>query len=77
MQISAMQLVSQGYSRYFKFLKDKYVVIPNKEISDLYMSNIKIGLEKIKKSVEENKKLLELKEFLLPLLMNGQVGFKD
>ena len=77
MQISAMQLVSQGYSRYFKFLKDKYVVIPNKEISDLYMSNIKIGLEKIKKSIEENKKLLELKEFLLPLLMNGQVGFKD
>ena len=77
MQISAMQLVSQGYSRYFKFLKDKYVVIPNKEISDLYMSNIKIGLEKIKKIIEENKKLLELKEFLLPLLMNGQVGFKD
>lgn len=77
MQISAMQLVSQGYSRYFKFLKDKYVVIPNKEISDLYMSNIKIGLEKIKKSIEENKKLLELKEFLLPLLMNGQVTFKN
>ena len=51
MQISAMQLVSQGYSRYFKFLKDKYVVIPNKEISDLYMSNIKIGLEKIKKTI--------------------------
>lgn len=75
MQISNMQLVSQGYSRYFKFLKDKHVIIPEKEISDMYISNVKIALEKIKKCREENKELSNLRDYLLPLLMNGQVGF--
>lgn len=77
MQIFNMQLVSQGYSRYFKFLKDKYVIIPKKEISDMYISKVKKILEKIRKCREENKELSNLRDFLLPLLMNGQVGFKN
>lgn len=77
MQISNMQLVSQGYSRYFKFLKDKYVTIPKKEISDIYICRIKKALEKMKKCREENKDLCNLRDYLLPLLMNGQVGIKE
>lgn len=77
MQISNMQLVSQGYSRYFKFLKDKYVIIPVKEISDMYMNKVKIALKKIRKCREENKELFNLRDYLLPLLMNGQVSFKN
>ncbi len=75
MQISNMQLVSQGYSRYFKFLKDKHVIIPEKKISDMYISKVRIALEKIKKCREENKELSNLRDYILPLLMNGQVGF--
>lgn len=77
MQISNMQLVSQGYSRYFKFLKDKYVIIPVKEISDMYINKIKIALKKIRKCREENKELSNLRDYLLPLLINGQVSFKN
>ena len=75
MQISNMTLVNQGYSRYFKFLKDKYVIIPEKQVSDMYINNVKMGLEKIKKCREENRELSKLRDYLLPLLINGQVGF--
>lgn len=75
MQISNMKLVNQGYSRYFKFLKDKYVIIPEKQVSDMYINKVKMGLEKIKKCREENRELSKLRDYLLPLLINGQVGF--
>lgn len=77
MQISNMKLVNQGYSRYFKFLKDKYIIIPEKQVSDMYINKVKMGLEKIKKCREENRELSKLRDYLLPLLMNGQVGFKN
>lgn len=34
-------------------------------------------VEKIVKNYQENQELASLRDFLLPLLMNGQVGFKD
>ena len=77
MQISNMQLVSQGYSRYFKFLKDKYVIIPVKEVSDLYMRKMEKTLGEIRKCREENNELSNLRDFLLPLLMNGQVKIEN
>lgn len=76
MQINDMQLVSQGYSRYYKFLKDKYVFIPNIKVSNMYMNKMNMALEKIKKCREENYQLQNLRDYLLPLLMNGQVSFK-
>lgn len=71
-----MDLVSQGYSRYFKFLKDKYVVIPYKNVSDRFMKSIDDSLSTMKHIIGENKELEALRDFLLPLLMNGQVGFR-
>ena len=76
-QIKNMSLVSQGYSRYFKFLKDKYVLIPSKTIADKYMKIIEKSLNMIKKNTFENLKLNNIRDYLLPLLMNGQVGFKN
>lgn len=75
-QMLDMDLASQGYSRYFKFLKDKYVVIPCKKISDSFMKCIDDSLSKMKHIISENKELEALRDFLLPLLMNGQAGFK-
>ncbi|MCM1252331.1 MAG: restriction endonuclease subunit S [Clostridium sp.] len=74
-QILNMDLVSQGYSRYFKFLKDKYIIIPHKKVSDSFMKNINISLNKMKHIISENKELENMRDFLLPLLMNGQIGF--
>lgn len=76
-QILSMDLVSQGYSRYFKFLKDKYVIVPHEKVSDNFMKSINDSLNKMKHIISENKELEDLRDFLLPLLMNGQVGFKE
>lgn len=76
-QILDMGLVSQGYSRYFKFLKDKDVIIPSNTISKIYMQTMKPILDKKKNIIFENQELASLRDFLLPLLMNGQVGFKE
>lgn len=43
-----MELVSQGYSRYFKTLKDKYIIIPSNIISKIYIKTIKPILDKKK-----------------------------
>lgn len=76
-QILDMGLVSQGYSRYFKFLKDKDVIIPSNAISKIYIKTMKPILNKKKNIIFENQELSSLRDFLLPLLMNGQVGFKE
>ena len=34
-------------------------------------------LDKIEKNNKENEELISLRDYLLPLLMNGQIGFKD
>lgn len=76
-QILNMDLVSQGYSRYFKFLKEKNVFLPKLNISKRYMEIMYDILSKKRQIINENKELSSLRDFLLPLLMNGQVGFKE
>lgn len=52
------------------------IVIPNKDIIDNFNNKV-IHLGKIREIKEqENRELTSLRDFLLPLLMNGQVGFK-
>lgn len=75
-QILDMDIVSQGYSRYFKFLKDKYVIVPQKNVSDGFINCINDSLSKMKHIINENRELKSLRDFLLPLLLNGQIGFK-
>lgn len=76
-QILDMDLLSQGYSRYFKFLKDKFVIIPRKKVTEEYMKHMQKLLDKMRQVIIENRELESLRDFLLPLLMNGQVGFKE
>ena len=40
LQLKQFNLVSQGYSRYFKFLKEKNIIIPTKNICDLFLIEI-------------------------------------
>lgn len=57
---------------------EKYkVIIPCERVLNYY-SNIAKDIEKQKsKIIKENQELTSLRDFLLPLLMNGQVGFKE
>lgn len=53
------------------------IVIPNMEIIDNFNRKIVSIHKKIENIMEENQELTSLRDFLLPLLMNGQVGFKE
>ena len=76
-QIKNINLLNQGYSRYFKFLKEQKIIIPQKYITDKFDNIIELLYKKMRKVLFENQELISLRDFLLPLLMNGQVGFKD
>lgn len=53
----------------------KYTVIkPNSELVDNYHNKVRPFYSKIQKNLIENQKLAELRDWLLPMLMNGQVS---
>lgn len=53
------------------------IVVPKEDIIDQFEKKVNCMDRKIFKGDRENQVLISLREFLLPLLMNGQVGFKD
>lgn len=68
---SILQNVSQ------ETLKQISVCIPPNEIVKKYNESINDIFRKMQNVIEENRELTSLRDFLLPMLMNGQVGFKD
>ena len=56
--------------------KTSVLNIPEKLIIKIN-EKLEIIDSKILHLVNENQELISLRDFLLPLLMNGQVGFKD
>lgn len=52
------------------------IVIPKEDIIDIYEKEINCIDKKIFKCDRETQELISLRNFLLPLLMNGQIGFK-
>ncbi len=57
-------------------LKDIKFAVPNKKSILLFNDKIEAIWSVIQKNNRENRELISLREFLLPLLMNGQVGLK-
>lgn len=53
------------------------ILIPSTDIIVKFNNIIDILFNKIFSNSNENKELTSLRDFLLPLLMNGQVGFKE
>ncbi|WP_223894714.1 restriction endonuclease subunit S [Lactobacillus helsingborgensis] len=72
-EIISLPEIEKGYSRHFKFLKMQNIIIPSLNISKKYMDLVDDMLNKQKQIILENKQLKSLRDFLLPLLMNGQV----
>lgn len=70
--IKSIDLSNYGYARHFKFLKDTLIIIPEKKISGKFAEITKPIYEKQAKLVFENIELSKLRDWLLPMLMNGQ-----
>lgn len=66
-----MQNVSQDTLKRIKF------VIPSEEVVNLFNQKVDTIFGLIQKNLKENDELETLRDFLLPLLMNGQIVFKD
>lgn len=76
------KIISLGSGTTFKevskdSLSNLEVILPDENVIDRFNKVIFPFAETRKKCELENKYLGNLREFLLPLLMNGQVGFKE
>ena len=58
-------------------LKTIRLIIPDKKVLEKFENYTKSIIQNEFDLVQENQRLTELKEFLLPLLMNGQVNTED
>jgi len=58
-------------------LSNLKLLIPNKRTLELFEDTVKPYRSKINLVINENQRLTDLKNFLLPLLMNGQINVDD
>ena len=58
-------------------LKQSKITLPPKEIIEKYSHSIEFVYKKMIECKKENLYLIKLRDFLLPMLMNGQVTIKD
>lgn len=53
------------------------IVMPPKEVLKNFDNCVQVFYHQIEKNRIENQELISLRDFLLPLLINGQIGFKN
>ena len=56
---------------------DYKIIEPPENLIKKYNSLVSIYFDNIQKNKKENEELIKLRDYLLPLFMNGQVGFKS
>lgn len=69
-----IDLANYGYARHFKFLKEKYIVIPHSQIANTFENRGTQIHNLIFTNSIQNQQLSQLRDWLLPMLMNGQVS---
>ena len=74
--IKSTKVPNPGYSRHFKFLKSSFIIIPDNEIVARFNAAVGCIEEKVWILHQERQNLSIHRDFLLPLLMNGQVQVK-
>lgn len=72
-----IDLSNYGYARHFKFLKDAKIIIPSKKTATEFEEIVSGFYNKIKSNIFQNQELASLRDWLLPMLMNGQVSVGD
>jgi type I restriction enzyme S subunit len=68
-----IDLSNYGYARHYKFLKDISIILPDETVSKSFEANVSPFYAMIRENIFQNQKLTELRDWLLPMLMNGQV----
>lgn len=58
-------------------LLQQNIIKPKNDVITQFYNKVHFMAEKMKSIKKENQELISLRDFLLPLLMNGQVGFKE
>lgn len=74
--VNNLDLTNYGYARHFKFLKEAKIILPMANISNKYNQIVIPLYEKWRNNFLENINLSKLRDWLLPMLMNGQVTVK-
>lgn len=72
--ISNIDLSNYGYARHFKFLKQSRILLPDQNTAQKYHRFVAPLYEKKRQLLFENFELTKLRNWLLPMLMNGQVN---
>ena len=75
--INQIDLSNYGYARHFKFLKEFKIILPSKDISQKYNEIANTFFVKVRNNLKQNHHLTQLRNFLLPMLMNGQVSVAE
>ncbi|HEM3172606.1 TPA: restriction endonuclease subunit S [Streptococcus suis] len=58
-------------------LSEIRIAIPNKEIQKVFSNQVRSLLDVIKNNLKQNQELTQLRDWLLPMLMNGQVKVEE
>lgn len=75
--IKSIDLSSYGYARHFKYLKDTIIPIPPANLANKYAQITKTWYDLQVSLIKENTSLIQLRDWLLPMLMNGQATIDD
>lgn len=75
--LQKIDLSNYGYARHFKFLKDSRIIVPSLNTALAFEEIAKPWYDKIRHNIFENIKLSTLRDWLLPMLMNGQVAVDE
>ena len=59
------------------FIGSIYLAYPSEKLLLKYQEMLGLFYNKIQENLKQNQELASLRDFLLPMLMNGQVGFKE
>lgn len=75
--LNKIDLSNYGYARHFKFLKEANIVLPDNSVAKNFNRRIEIFYDNILNNIKQNQELSSLRDWLLPMLMNGQVKVTD
>ena len=72
--ILKIDLSNYGYARHYKFLKERRIILPVDNISKKFETKVEVFYNLIQQNRLQNKQLSSIRDWLLPMLMNGQVS---
>lgn len=75
--IDSIDLSNYGYARHFKFLKDIEIMLAEESLVKKYDDLVTPFWAKISAGIKENAELSALRDWLLPLLMSGEVRVEE